>query len=185
MKFTISLAFVAAAAYARSSDDAAFMDFCANNNKHYRTADSWRAHQQRWRDARDAVDGLNAKGSRANFAVNFFADLDEEERKQHLGLGHELPPRSGSGNPKFHNPHHGRHLNDWGDINWATAGHTTPIKDQGYCGSCTCFAATSAMEAIKSIHDTANNGGVLVPPVNQSEQQGLDCTDTTCNQGGW
>ncbi len=64
------------------------------------------------------------------------------------------------------------------------------VKNQGGCGSCWAFSATSVLEARISILKTATASGVLVPPVRLSEQQLVDCTLTGtfynygCN-GGW
>lgn len=70
-------------------------------------------------------------------------------------------------------------------INWAETEHMIPVKDQGACGACWSFSATSALEGVTSIMRTKANGGELVPPVRLSEQMGLDCTKGDCKKGGW
>jgi len=51
-------------------------------------------------------------------------------------------------------------------------GNMGPVKDQGGCGSCWAFAATSALEGT-----IAKKFGV--EPFRISEQQGVDCTTNT------
>jgi C1A family cysteine protease len=56
-----------------------------------------------------------------------------------------------------------------------TVDHTplmTPVKNQGGCGSCWAFAATSALEGTIGV-----NTGVISERL--SEQQGVDCTRNT------
>ena len=68
-------------------------------------------------------------------------------------------------------PH--RHLQDTDyTIDWVAQGKVIAVKDQGYCGSCWSFAATSALEAMEAI-DKATD------PVRLSEQEGVDCTTNT------
>jgi len=62
----------------------------------------------------------------------------------------------------------GRKLQSQG-VDHASAGHMTPVKNQGSCGSCWAFTATSVFEGtISALKGTA--------PVSLSEQQLLDCT---------
>ena len=63
-------------------------------------------------------------------------------------------------------------------IDWRTKGAVNPVKDQGHCGSCWAFSATSAIE---SSHFQAT--GELL---NLAEQQQVDCNKNCygCN-GGW
>jgi len=53
-------------------------------------------------------------------------------------------------------------------INWVTEGAVTSVKNQGNCGSCWAFAATSILESANQI-----STGVLM---NLSEQQVVSCT---------
>ena len=60
----------------------------------------------------------------------------------------------------------------------------TAVKDQSTCGSCWSFCGTSVLEGAASIARSAA-AGKFVPPVQLSEQQGLDCTRGNCEDGGW
>ena len=55
------------------------------------------------------------------------------------------------------------------DLDWRTRGVINPIRDQGMCGSCWAFAATSVLEAAYAIE----NGKLI----KFSEQQLLDCAN--------
>ena len=66
---------------------------------------------------------------------------------------------------------------DWSDVSgedW-----TSPVKDQGQCGSCTIFAGVAAIEG-------AINVSAQDPDLDWdlSEQNLLDCTSVTCESGG-
>lgn len=62
-------------------------------------------------------------------------------------------------------------------VNWVEAGMTTPVKDQGHCGSCWTFATTGTVESANAIF-----GSGLV---SLSEQQLVACVvaDQGCNGG--
>jgi len=62
-------------------------------------------------------------------------------------------------------------------LDWSTKGATTPVKDQGQCGSCWAYSATEGIES-----GLFMAGGVLE---DLSEQQIISCdkTDGGCNGG--
>lgn len=57
-------------------------------------------------------------------------------------------------------------------------GVMTPVKNQGSCGSCWAFTATSVLEGTIAV---ASNSA----PVRLSEQQLVDCVDGNDCGGGW
>lgn len=63
-------------------------------------------------------------------------------------------------------------------IDWSEKGATTPIKDQGQCGSCWAFSTT---EGVESAYYMAN--GKLPEPLSTQQVISCDKTDGGCNGG--
>jgi len=151
-----------------------FKDFKAKFSKLYTSQEE---EHERFKifskNMRDIVAHNSAGTSSYTKGVNQFTDLTEEEFKgTYLGYKRiqapqalkSLPPKSGSTKDLP------------ASVNWAEAGATTAVKNQGQCGSCWAFATT---EQIESYHQITN--GELL---DLSAQQVTSCTPNVVQCGG-
>jgi len=99
-------------------------------------------------------------------AHNFLSDLSTEEYSVMSGFIPEELGRSAYGNSCEKAPSLGS-ISNPSSVDWGLQGYTTPVKDQGTCGSCWAFAATGALEGAHF-----KNSGNLV---SLSEQFLVEC----------
>jgi len=94
--------------------------------------------------------------------------LSSEEYKKWLGYKENDPRQRAKLYHKRDN--HGRRLiAEATSIDHVALGHMTPVKDQGYCGSCWAFASNSVLEGtVAAMRNTT--------PLRLSEQHLVDCT---------
>jgi len=64
------------------------------------------------------------------------------------------------------------------DIDWRTKGATTPVKDQGQCGSCWAFSAVDAIESYGFL-----NGNYSLTELSSQQVNACDKVDGGCNGG--
>jgi C1A family cysteine protease len=110
-----------------------------------------------------------ATGRGATFGFTKFSDWSLEEFKAINGF----VPRQ----PLVLNPVPAATPEPTGAIDWVAKGMTTPVKDQGQCGSCWAFSTT---ETIESANLLAGNAMTIGSP-----QEIVDCdsNDAGCNGG--
>jgi len=152
---------------------AMFDQFKSRHGKRYSTMDEESSRFRTFVSNLATIDARNLAerkaGGSAQHGITKFADLTEEEFKGKLGYTAgakenityaSIPPYTGS-----------ESLVDW------TGVYTTPVKDQGYCGSCWAFAASEQIEsdAMRTLGTTK----ILGP------QQLVECDRTSmgCNGG--
>jgi C1A family cysteine protease len=114
-----------------------------------------------------------AKGGSAQHGITRFADLSKDEFKARYLTYQPLSSseRSNSTSVKIPKYQGTDSLVDWAGV------YTTPVKDQGYCGSCWAFAASEQIES-----EAMRELGVTYT---LSAQQLVECDKTSlgCNGG--
>lgn len=120
-------------------------DWKAKHNRQYEASEDARRAGIFAANAK-TVDAMNARGSRARFELNHFADLSPAEfRSKYLGFKGE----AAKGVRRAENREAARVSGKAPtSYDWRTkSGVLAPVQDQGQCGSCWAFSATCNMES--------------------------------------
>lgn len=140
-----------------------FLDYCAKYGYSYKTKKEFDMRFTLYKNKDTAIKKENSnKGNSFKLDHNRLSVFTDDEYKVLLGHRPKLRKDHGPVDLKAPLP---------ASVDWRTKGIVNAVKNQGQCGSCWSFAATSAIE---SAH--AQKSGTLY---SLSEQQIVDC-DTTC-----
>jgi uncharacterized protein YxeA len=63
-----------------------FVNYAIQHGKNYKSVDEVNKRKGNWKNAKAKVENLNSNSGNATFAVNFTADLDDDEYLSMLGL---------------------------------------------------------------------------------------------------
>lgn len=174
MKTAFAACLLASVSMAFSQDHMAFLDYMIKYGKQYSDMDEYTLRKDLFEIKDLLIRAHNSRPSNFSLGHNKFSDWTKEEMEVLYGdksssaesNAYCLPPPSGykapSSTPDY--------------VNWAEAGMTTPIKDQGSCGSCWTFATTGTVEAANAIF-----GSGLV---SLAEQELVDCVTVDNGCGG-
>ena len=154
-----------------------FQEWSRKFQKQYTNTDNFNQVYQKWTDNNAFIVKVNSQNHSYKLGHNPFSGMDLDEYKTFV-LASKRPNPS----PKHYVNSSITNTSLPLEVNWTKVGGVTPVKDQGYCGSCWSFSATGALEGAYF-----NKYGKLD---SFSEQQLVDCDnlknggrDHGCNGG--
>ena len=166
MKSFATLAFAGVVSASKLSSK--FMEYITVHGKSYGTVEEFEFRKALFAIAEDSINQTNSNPEHT-FVVghNKFSDWTDLEYTKMLGYVPETHVYESATILPVTNAD---------SVNWVTAGATTPVKDQGQCGSCWAFSSTGALEGAH----WKKSGEV----VSFSEQQLVDCVSLAFGCGG-
>jgi C1A family cysteine protease len=166
MKSFIALALAGVCSASQLSSK--FMEFITTHGKSYGTVEEFEYRKALFAITEDAIQAINSNEANTWVAGhNKFSDWSHEEFSKMHGYI-----------PEAHTYTQATILPETNadSVNWVTAGATTPVKDQGQCGSCWAFSSTGALEGSHFLQ----SGNMI----SFSEQQLVDCVNLCFGCGG-
>lgn len=152
--------------------DSAFYDYVAEYRKSYGTKEEFQFRFEQFKRTLLDIQEHNSQNADYQLGLNEFSDWTPQEYKRLLGGVPEIS--SGENDVYAHLDYSA--IN--GPIDWRAQGKVNAVKNQGSCGSCWAFSATSTVESKHAIR----TGALL----QLSEQQLVDCSHSSnngCNGG--
>ena len=149
MNKLFALALLGAAALANDQEDELeLMNYAAKFGKSYESVAEMQERKQNLKANKAKNEQLQKENPRAKFGDTQFTDWSDAEFEAMLGLkGQERRLEA----EEVFEAAEGRELQSYSNIDWSTTGKMTPVKNQGGCGSCWAFCATTVLEAMVSI----------------------------------
>jgi len=160
------------------SDEQKFKNFMKTYDRHYATETEFKNRFNIFKTNLKIYAELDARSPHAAFGVTQFSDLSQEEFAEIYLMRNISRPVMSAGDKVWTPSANAPALPT--SYTWVSKGATTPVYNQGQCGSCWAFSATEAIESQYFLAGKVNPIAML------SMEQVVQCDpyDGGCN-GGW
>ncbi len=148
--------------------ESAFQKFTEEYGKDYATPAEERSRFKIFAENYRRINEFNRENAGSTVGVNEFADLSDEEFEMTYLNAAGAPPQCTVTKEHLRVPEY-EEPSEPISVNWVEKGKVVPVKNQGSCGSCWTFAATSVTETLYAIRENPKELTRL------AEQQIVDC----------